>query len=246
MPIHRPTMLPALLLISLKAGCGSSLAEVDVECKRLCLAEPGPTIPGVSTLALAARDAAGIAVDSWLAKSDGGLAGAFDAAIPGAVGFNFEWIANMNFNEVLAQWPSSAMSLSANLRLTSIALSSTRDLDFIESLEVLLSHGEARALGGTRTLTMAADAGLADDGLGCRNAGATLRVASFQRAEGWINGPTVALVVANPELNLFDCMKDEPSQFHVTLRSRPGGVPASDAPLTLGTCIGANTHLSYP
>ena len=54
------------------------------------------------------------------------------------------------------------------------------------------------------------------------------------------------MLLLNPALNLFDCMKDTPSSFHVKMTILPTAYPAADVPLTLGSCIGVQTHTSYP
>jgi hypothetical protein len=223
----------------------SSVAKVDVECKHLCLAAPGPTIPGLASFVPSA--AAADTIDAALPDFDGGLDGfeqtlngLLDAAAIAARTTPIEWVAEMNFNEVLAQLPSAAMSLTATLHLTSVTLSSVNNLDFIESLDVFLSHGR------TPSASPATDMDGGAHATSCGRAGDVLRVASFERLEGSVTGPVVNLRLAAPDTNLFDCMKDEPSQFRVTLTPHVGSLPATDTPLTLSTCIGAETHLSYP
>lgn len=210
------------------AGCGSAV-EVDVECEKLCLAAPGPTIPGVASLAPVVLDGGVVGMDGGALAIDGGLAGPLDGGGVVMVAPTVEWVAELSFNEVLKQLPSAAASLSADVRLRSVSLSSTASLDFVESLEVTLGPG-----------------GNPGGGPGCPTAGTALRIAYFQRAEGAATGSSLDLVLAAPALNLFDCLKDEPSQFHVTLTPRAGSMPTSDVPLALRTCVGAETHVSYP
>ena len=73
-----------------------------------------------------------------------------------------------------------------------------------------------------------------------------MRIAYFQRSESGAAGASLDLALVDPALNLFDCMKDEPSRFRVTLTPRAGSMPMTDVPLTLRTCVGAETHVSYP
>jgi hypothetical protein len=73
-----------------------------------------------------------------------------------------------------------------------------------------------------------------------------MRVAYFQRSAGSPSGSTINLTMVAPDMNFFACMKDEPTRFDVKLSPRLGSVSTVDAPLTLGTCVGAATHLRYP
>ena len=157
-----------------------------------------------------------------------------------------EWVAEMSFNDVLKQLPSVAENLSADVRLGSVSLSGTSSLDFIESLEVSLSHGPATTGANGFGAADGAKSGDGSDSPGCGAAGASMRIAYFQRGESGATGASLDLVLVDPGLNLFDCMKDEPSRFHVILTPRLGSTPTSDTPLVLRTCVGAQTHLSYP
>jgi len=225
------------------AGCGS-LVKVDVDCKKLCLANPGPTIPALSSVLPYPVDGA---IPSWDGGDnwDGGFAGPPDSSLAGNSPTipTLEWIAEMDFNSVLAQLPSAAASLSADVRLASVTLASTTSLDFVDSIEVSISRGTASGSGSKSSGEEGVDGGA---GRACRQAGLAMRVADYQRIESSIAGPTIDLILVNPDLNMFDCMKDEPTKFDVKLTPRPGFAPANDAPLILGTCIGAETHASYP
>jgi hypothetical protein len=163
---------------------------------------------------------------------------------------SLEWVAVMQFNEVLAQLPNSAAGLSAIVRLTSMSLISTADLGFIDTVEVFLSHGSAMTDGGVVASSDAQDPGIADGGSAsipsCKVARSSLLVATFRRSETDTSGTSISLVTINPDLNLFDCMKSEPAQFDVRLTPVLGTYPAADTPLTLSTCIGAETHWGYP
>ena len=68
----RFTLMPVLVLLAGGVGC-DSVVKIDVDCDRLCLASPGPTIPAQPALL----------VDAGASSWDGGLAGswaAWDAA----------------------------------------------------------------------------------------------------------------------------------------------------------------------
>jgi hypothetical protein len=255
--MRRPSfiLLNGLLAMLASTGC-DSLAKIDVDCKRLCLDAPGPTVPALSNPWPSAINAA-------LASWDGGVKGIDDltglldgAAIDASPSaFTGTWGAQLAFNEVLAQLPSAAAGLSADVRLASVALRSTTDLDFIESVEVTMSHEtvskpsakSANAVDGGVAGGVAGgvDGGI-DGGTDCRGAGFVVRVAYFRRIEGASNGRTINLTMVAPDMNLFDCMKDAPTRFSIELSPHLGSVSAVDAPLTLGTCIGAATHLRFP
>lgn len=242
----RASRLLAVVFLAGGAGC-DAMVKVDVDCQELCLATLGPTIPATAT---ALPFPINGSISDWANGTwDGGFAGLGSGVSPlGApVSSMIEWGAEMEFNRVLAQLPSAVASLSAEVRLSSVTVASTTSLDFIDSLEVLMNRGASsttRSVAGNSTsATPIADGGPGDF---CREAGSTLRVAYFQRQEDSSPGPTIALVMVNPELNVFDCLKDAPAKFQVKLTPRMGYAPATDAPLTLGTCIGANTHARFP
>jgi hypothetical protein len=236
----------SLFLLFAHAGCNSAV-DFDVQCDKLCLAAPGPTIPGISSLAPMALDSGVVDPDGGLPALDGGVAGRPEGSLPDGVAPTVEWVAEMSFNEVLAQLPSVAANLSADVRLGSVSLSGTTSLDFIESLEVSLGHGPATTgASGANAADGTTGGGESDDGPGCGAAGTEMLVAYFRRGESGATGTSLDLALVDPGLNLFDCMKDLPSRFHVTLTPRTGSMPTSDTPLVLRTCVGAETHLSYP
>jgi hypothetical protein len=226
----------AVVLLVAHAGCDSAV-EVDVKCEKLCLAAPGPTLPGIPAL-VTVVDGGVAGIDGGVTALDGGVPGQLGGPLPRSVLPTVEWVADLSFNEVLKHLPSAAANLSADVRLGSISLTSTSRLDFIESLEVTLSHGAATS--------PANGAGNSAGAPGCRTAGTAIRVAYFQRGEGAATGSSLELVLVDPALNLFDCMKDEPSRFRVTLNPRAGSMNLGDVPLALRTCVGAETHVSYP
>ena len=205
-------------------GC-NPLVKIDVDCQKLCLTAPGPSLPGIPSLQPAGIDGAVFSIP--------------DADIPSA---SIEWEAEMKFNEVLKQLPSAAANMSANVRLASVNLTSTTDLSFVDSVDVFLSHGQARADSGASTIV---DGG-SPATLPCKAAGSSLRVAYFRSPDAGVGGSTLNLVTVDPALNLFDCMKDDPSKFDVKMTFHPGAYPATTTPLTLSTCIGAQAHASYP
>jgi len=231
-------------------GCGP-VVKVDIDCKQLCLAAPGPTIPGSSSTLAYSID--GATPDWGNGVWDGGLDGYLDGAVASNLPENLPsvrdlvWVAEMEFNQVLAQLPSAAVSLSADVRLTSVTLTSTTALDFIESVDVVMSHGTANTEGdapsSSGTSAASVDSG---GGLSCKEAGSVLRVAYFRRNGDVAAGSTIDLVIVEPDLNVFDCIKDEPASFEVTLTPHLGLAPATDAPLSFGTCIGAETHTTFP
>jgi hypothetical protein len=242
----RSSRLLAVVVLVGGAGC-DSMVKVDIECRELCLATSGPTISASANPLPFPIDGS---IPDW---ADGKLDGSFTGlgngvgAVGSPVAAILEWDSEMDFNRVLAQLPSAIASLSAEVRLSSVTLSSTTSLEFIDSLEVQMSSGTSsttrNAAGNSTSGTAIEDGG---PGSSCREGGSTLRVAYFQRLEDSSQGQTIALVMVNPGLNMFDCLKDAPAQFKVKLIPRLGYAPATDAPLTLGACIGANTHAKLP
>jgi len=263
------------LVVACTLGC-NSLVRIDVDCKKLCLTSPGPTIPGSSSLLPSGLDGAtpdlgpsridGTVSETAkpLAHEDGGSAfgldgmsstdvdaGAVlsvpDASIPAPL---IEWVAELRFNEVLGQLPSAAAGVSANVRLGAVSLASTTDLEFIDSVDVVLSHGRAPVDGGAEgneEPDAGVDAGESPNTPPCKAAGVGLLVAHFRRTDGvGFSGTSISLVVVDPKLNLFDCLKDEPGNFDVKMTLHQGAYPASDAPLSLDTCIAAEADLDFP
>jgi hypothetical protein len=107
-----------------------------------------------------------------------------------------------------------------------------------------MSHGSADA----SSPASANGSGNVDGGanLDCRTAGFAMRVACFQRSADSPSGSTINLTMAAPDMNLFACMRDEPTRFDVKLSPHLGSVSTVDAPLALGTCVGAAAHFRYP
>ena len=215
-------------IASVTLGC-DHLVAIDVDCQKLCLTSPGPTLPGVPNQPLMALDA---------------------ASVPAITA---DWVAEMPFDEVLSQLPSAAAGLSANVRLSSVNLNSITDLSSIAAVDIFWGHGATRAATG-RSMDVGAntgedvvmDAGADAAALRCRTAESSLRVAYFRASEADPSKTSLAMVIVNPDLNLFDCMKDSPTIFDVRMTLAPDVYPAADAPLTLATCVGAQTHVDYP
>jgi hypothetical protein len=169
----------------------------------------------------------------------------FDAgtepALPSAGLFpnSITWDATVRFNEVLGQLPSAEVDLSVDVRLTSLNVASTTDLSFTDSIRVFLSRQEDLDGGTARQVGNNAVAA-------CTVAGSSMLVATYDRPGDGPSGPAVTLVNLVSDMNLFECLRDAPAIFSVTMGFRPGWYPAIDAPLSLATCVSAQSHASYP
>lgn len=215
---------------SLWPGC-DHVVQVDIQCPRLCLAAPGPTLPGLGQILPSEFDAAAYgsySLDGGTENAAGLLADA--ASIPNSM----DWDATLRFNDVIAQLPSSAVNVSLDVRLTSVTLSSTMDLSFITGLRVFLSRAQVSTDGGSSTSHS-----------DCWDRISTDPVASYDSPTA-SSGPSIDLVNLVPEINLFDCIKDVPARFLVTMAMQPSAYQTSDVPLTLSTCVGAQTTATYP
>jgi len=241
---------PFVSAVTLAPGC-KSVAEIDVECPQLCLAQPGPILPGLASFP--SPDVDGAAYDAFTLATGAGLA-LPDAGptLPDAGVFpsSMAWEATLRFNDVLAQLPSSAVDVSVDVRLTSVNLTSTTDLSFIHSMRVFLSRQQTGPGRASAASDLVMDAGSSGDvtsgSSGCRAAGSSILVATYDHEVGGPSGAIIALVNVAPDMNLFDCLKDAPAKFSVTMAFQPGSYPATDAPLSLSTCMGAQSHVSYP
>jgi hypothetical protein len=163
-------VLTGLLVLS-TSGC-KSLAEVEVKCEKLCLTEPGPTIPGLTHFlpASAGWDAGFLVEDDWPIKSeavlpvdiDAGIAtvdaDCIDAEIPTGALDGGQWafaadagvspnliqqMIPMAYNEVLDQLPGIAAGIDADVRLFSLKVTSPMDLGFVDEIEVTLFAGHS-------------------------------------------------------------------------------------------------------
>jgi hypothetical protein len=205
-------------------GCKSAV-EVDIQCPRLCLAAPGPTLRGSASLVPAGLDATVPA----LPTVDGGMlldgSAAQDAA---TIPRSMPWEVTLRFNDVVKQLPTEAVSISLDVRLTSVTLSSTTDLSFITDLQVFLSRTQSFPDGGQ---TSTSD---------CWNRISTNPIASYQGQAVPVGG-AINLVSLVPDINLFDCIKDKPARFLVQMGVEPSMYPTLDVPLVFSTCVGAQT-----
>jgi len=256
------------------------MISIDARCDKLCLATPGPTLPGFDQrLPLAAdaaanddgqaidaavvdgplSDAAEARVGSFDASSDISLDGAIeqppdigpDASSEQGAGVSsgiIQWFAEVPFDEAMKQLPSAAFDLSLNVRISSLHLTSTTDLSFVDTVDIFLERPKTRLDGGIPV----ADSGTEpnDDGglrsSPCGIGSAPLLVASFRRTDVSSSGPDLDLTLSNRDLNLAACMKDAPALFDVRMGIIPTAYPASDVPLVLGSCIAVATHATFP
>ena len=213
-------------------GCKSA-AEVDIQCPRLCLAAPGPTLRGSASLLPVALDAT---VPS-LPTVDGGSLPTVDGGTPfdasaahdaATIPSSMPWEVTLRFNDVVKQLPTEAVSISLDVRLTSVTLSSTTDLSFITSLQVYLSRTQTFPDGGQTSIP------------DCWNRISTNPIAIYQSQAVPVGG-VISLVSLVPDINLFDCIKDRPAKFLVQMEVEPSMYPSLDVPLSFSTCVGAQT-----
>jgi len=121
-------------------------------------------------------------------------------------------------------------------------LASTTSLDFVDSIEVSMSHGTASASGSESSGEEGVDGG---HGRACRQAGLAMRVADYQRIESSI---AVRPSTSSCQPRSKYVRLHERGTHQVRRQADPAPLlrTANDAPLILGTCIGAETHASYP
>lgn len=160
-----------------------------------------------------------------------------------------EWVSILAFNDVLKQMPNGSSADETKVLLTTLALDSTEVLDFVATVDVFINRGgKADALVSTPPTAM--DGGVAVEArsgaLPCEIAGGKLSVAHFQAADETPVGVHLPLGLLAPELNLFNCVKDDPTEFHVTMGFRPGRHPERTTPLTLSTCVSSESHMGFP
>jgi hypothetical protein len=216
---------------SLWSGCDHPV-QLDIQCPRLCLAAPGPTLPGWGQIAPSGFDAA--ASDAHLLDAEIEDAAGVTVAAAG-VPTSIDWDATLRFNDVIAQLPSTTVNVSLEVRLASVTLSGPTDLSFIGGLRVFLSRAQVSPDGGSSAT------GQSD----CWDRISTDPVASYD-GPTTSSGPSIELVNLVPDVNLFDCIKDMPAKFLVAMAIQPAGYPTSEVPLTLSTCVGAQTTATYP
>jgi len=241
-----------LLLVVGDVSC-SAPVKIDIESDRLCLTSPGQPLSALyggnllnGTIPNWTADYSGV-VDAGSAFAlDAGLEAFIDGGLlPSQTVVVLDWNTEVKFNAVLGQLPSAAASLSANVRLKSMSLVSSESLEFIDQVVVTMSNGTVFAQGSRTSISDNAnvDASIPSS---CTTPGFSLQVASFQRAQDSATGSVIELTRADPDRNIFDCMKDKPTQFDVKLTPRSGYIPATDPTLTLTTCVGATTHVNLP
>jgi hypothetical protein len=209
------------------AGC-RSVAEVDIQSTRICVASPSE-----SALVLLSRG---------LSTYNSGLLGSLppDAGVGFLAGISIPvvWESTVRFNDVVAQMPSKAVDISLDIRLLSITLSGTADLSFISGMQLSLRGAPVSTDGGARTT-------LSKSASECWKKVSGIPVAIYV-GQGVPSGPAVELVSLVPNLNLFDCFKDLPVILSVAMELQPSLVPTTDAQLTLSTCVSAQATASYP
>lgn len=254
-------------------GC-NSLAEVDVKCEKLCLTAPGPTIPGLATFLPAGLDAgllvdmdAGLPVEGVVGifatmsagsidagisvgVPDGGVqAFAIDAGLPPSM---IEQMIPMAYNEVLDQLPGIVAGMDADVRLSSLKVTSPMDLGFVDEIEVTLFTGN-RGGGSAASVDGAVSAGSVDASFSGANSdgespcgAAGLLVASYRRPAAGPSGSSAELTVANPAQNLFSCLKGAPANFRMRLKLAPGELPFTDTPLSMTSCMRVHANAQLP
>jgi hypothetical protein len=230
----RKTRLLALLAGAgcLLGGCKSAF-EVQVDCPKLCLAAAGPSLRGTTSLLPSYFDAAALGISAF----DGGTR--LDGSSPpdaATLPASLEWEVTLRFNDVVAQLPTAAVDISLDLRLASVALSSTSDLSFITDLRVFLRRTQSIGDGGARSSAAAST---------CWSQVSNNPIAVYQ-GQTAPSGPTINLVSLVPDINLFECVRDKPVKFLVDMGIEPSMYPPLDVPLSLSTCIGARSGATYP
>jgi hypothetical protein len=241
-----------LLLVVGDVSC-SAPVKIDIESDRLCLNSPAQRLsalyggnPADGSIPNWNPGRAGFVDGGSTLALDAGLGAFTDAGLPYSQTVAvLDWHTEVQFNAVLAQLPSAAASLSADVRLKSMSLVSSESLDFIDQVVVTMSNGTVAAQ-GARTSNSGNSNVDASIPSSCAVPGFSLRVAYFQRAQDSATGSVIELTRADPDRNIFDCMKDKPTQFDVKLTPHAGYVPTSDPTLTLATCVAADTHVSLP
>ncbi len=253
-----------ILAIALFAPGCSPVVKVDVQCDKLCMSSPGPTLPGFSSLDAAVQDGGADPLDateSTAADADEVLdatiaAPDVDRRLPIDAGIQetnpavaVEWLSILAFNDVLKQMPNGSSSDETKVLLTTLSLDSTENLDFVATVDVFIKRG-GKADGPISAKADAADGGVAADtgsgALPCETLGGMLSVAHFQPAGEASQGPHLPLGLLSPGLNLFNCVKDDPTEFHVAMTFRPGRHPERETPLVLSTCVRSESHMGFP
>ena len=241
------------------------VVKIDVQCDKLCIAAPGPTLPGFSLLDASVEDAGTMALDgpdvavAVLDVAVAGLDGAIDSSIaepvndpvapidaypaPSIAVATVEWTSVLGFNDVLRQMPNGSSDNETKVLLTTVSLVSTESLDFVDTVDVSISRNrkaDGGSSGGRRLDASAASS------LACETVGGRLYVAHFQRVGEAALGNKLPLALVAPDLNIFDCLKDDPTEFHVAMTFRNGQHPTRETPLTLSACVRTESHMGRP
>jgi hypothetical protein len=243
------------LLVPLLGGCKSTV-QVDVDCSNLCLVEPGPPLPGIARFLPKGWDAdlsqLWPTLSVWGKTVDGGTAvisgfmSAIADAYPGVSlspseddpsKLAVEWAVEMDFDEILAQVPSSTINLTSNVQLSAMRLTTTDALSFIDSVDIFISQRPK----STRR-SKSADGEVS----GCQAATAGVPVASYRKADPSSGMPNMEMTIVNGDWNLFDCFNGNVSRFSLRMSIPADAYPSADTPLSLGTCVGVHAHASYP
>lgn len=235
------------LVMVFSAAC-NPIIKVDVSCEKLCISAPGPTLPGITSIDAGEYDGGTYAVDA--SENTDVDSFALDAALPAAADVDtVEWIAVVEFNQVLKEMPQGSVADQTKVLLTAISLSSSQSLEFVDAVDVSISrHLTPSATDPARDSRQDGSALVASptSTVVCAAVGARLLVAHFQRLAETASETQLPLELLAPELNIFDCMKDDPTEFQVKMAFRPGQHPIKDTPLLLSPCIRSETHLGIP
>jgi hypothetical protein len=246
-----------LLTLGFLCGC-SSAVKVDVDCPRLCLAQPGQALPGFQRFVPKGWDAdistLGAVLSHVAAAFDGGSAlasnfmsvvadaypGVSVTVLPDGSAMAVDWLVEMDFDEILAQVPSSSINLAARVQVSSAHLTSAGDLSFIESAELYLgrrpkSSGTARAR----------DASAATN-TNCSAVTSGLPIADYHRTGASFATPALELAIQDGALNVFDCMSGAMTVFSLRMSIPADSYPATDTALSLESCLSMEAHASYP
>lgn len=254
--MHRPLQLWIVTLAFL-CGCRSAV-KVDVDCPVLCLTQPGQALPGFRRFLPKGWDAEvpnlGTLLPYVAATVDGGsalannLLGGIADAYPGVSvtvspdgsTMAVDWAVELDFDQILAQVPSSTINLAADVQISSVQLTSANDLSFLESAEAFISR-RAKSSRASRS----GDAG-APATSNCAAATSGLPIARYYRPGSSLGTPALELAIADGALNVFDCMSGAMTVFSLKMSIPAAGYPAADTPLALGSCVSVEAHASYP
>lgn len=246
-----------LLILALPCGCKSAV-RVDVDCPSLCLAQPGQSLPGFQRFVPKGWDAdipnLGAVLSHVAAAFDGGsalasnlMSGVADAypgvsvtVSPDGSAMAVDWAVEMDFDELLAQVPSSTINLAANVQVSTTRLTSTGDLSFVDSAEVYLGR---RPKGSTASRARDASAPASSN---CSAVTSGLPIAGYHRTESSFATPALEMAIRDGALNLFDCMSGAMTVFSLKMSIPADSYPATDTALTLESCLRLEAHATYP